>query len=46
MEMYTENLSRGGKTTMKVIDVEKNVDISYSMADYPAMSFGKKSPNK
>lgn len=46
MEMYTENLNRGEKTTMKVIDVDKNADISYSMTEYPKMSFGNKSPNK
>lgn len=46
MEMYTENLNRGEKTTMKVIDVDKNADTSYSMTEYPQMSFGNKSPNK
>jgi hypothetical protein len=46
MEMLNEDLANGGKTTIKVIDIDKNANISYSMADYPAMSFAAKSPNK
>jgi len=46
MEMLNEDLINGGKTTVKVIDINKNANISYSMADYPAMSFAAKSPNK
>jgi len=46
MEMHTEDLKNGGKTTMKVIDINKNADVSYAMTDYPAMSFATKSPNK
>jgi hypothetical protein len=46
MEMLNEDLVNGRKTTMKVIDIDKNADVSYSMADYPAMSFAVKSSNK
>lgn len=44
MEMYIENLKNGDKTTMKIVDIEKNAGISYIMSDYPTMSLSKK-PN-
>lgn len=46
MEMHTENLKNGDKISMKIINIDKNANISYSMADYPTMSFGNKSTNK
>lgn len=42
MEMETEDLESGDKTTMKVTDIRQNANVAYSMSDYPAMSFGKK----
>jgi hypothetical protein len=46
MEMHAENLERGEKTMMKIIDIDKNADVSYAMADYPKMSLSAKPPNK
>ncbi|SMO45722.1 DUF4412 domain-containing protein [Fodinibius sediminis] len=40
MEMISEDRASGDKTIMKVIDVRKNVDTRYAMADYPIMSMG------
>lgn len=42
MEMYTEELSSGDKTRMKVTDIQKNARLTYLMADYPTMSLGAK----
>lgn len=46
MEMQLEDLKNGEKTTMEVIDIDKNANVSYKMADYPTMSLGKKSSKK
>lgn len=46
MEMHTENLKNGEKISMEIISIDKDADISYSMADYPTMSLGNKSANK
>ena len=46
MEMHTKNLKNGEKITMKITRIDKDADISYSMAEYPTMSFGNKSTNK
>lgn len=40
METTSEDLNSGDKTTMKVTDIKKNARVSYTMADYPAMTAG------
>lgn len=40
MEMNTEDLKSGDKTTMRVTDINKNARVSYKMSDYPTMSLG------
>lgn len=42
MEMVQEDLKSGEKITMRVTDINKNASVTYSMSDYPAMSFGSK----
>lgn len=42
MEMISEDLQNGEKTTMKVTDIDKNARVNYAMADYPTMSFNSK----
>jgi hypothetical protein len=42
MEMTQEDLNSGQITTMKVTDINKNASVSYSMSDYPPMSFSTK----
>lgn len=42
MEMTAEDLQSGETTTMKVINIEKNAQITYTMSDYPTMSLGAK----
>lgn len=42
MEMTQEDLNSGQITTMKVTDIKKNASVSYSMSDYPPMSFSNK----
>lgn len=39
MEMMQEDLRSGEKTTMRVTDINKNASVTYTMSDYPAMSF-------
>ncbi|MDZ7658255.1 DUF4412 domain-containing protein [Fodinibius sp.] len=46
MDMKSENSNTGEQMTMKVTDIKKNENISYSMSDYPPMSFGKTSSDK
>lgn len=41
MEMTTEDLDSGEKTIMKMIDIQDDANITYTMADYPKMSFGQ-----
>lgn len=43
MEMIQEDLNSGEKTTMRVTDINRNAFVTYSMSDYPAMSFGNRS---
>lgn len=45
MEMTSEDLESGDKVFLKVIDIRKNADIHYAMADYPAMNRAKNSGN-
>jgi hypothetical protein len=40
MEMIQVNKDSGEKMTMKITDINENADVTYTMADYPAMSFG------
>jgi len=40
MEMIQEDFSSGEKTTMRVTDINRNASVTYTMSDYPAMSFG------
>jgi len=40
MEMIQEDLNSGEKTTMRVTDINRNASVSYTMSDYPAVSFG------
>ncbi|MGM0545798.1 MAG: DUF4412 domain-containing protein [Bacteroidota bacterium] len=40
LEMKSENLKSGEITTMEVVEIDENASVSYSMADYPAMSLG------
>ena len=40
MEMTQEDLNSGEKTTMRVTDINRNASVTYTMSDYPAMSFG------
>jgi hypothetical protein len=42
MEMIQENHNSDEKTTMTITEINKNANVTYSMADYPAMSFGGK----
>lgn len=42
MEMTSENLKNGDKTTMTVTDINKNANINYKMSEYPPMNFGSK----
>jgi len=42
MEMTQEDLNNGQITTMRVTDINKNASVSYSMSDYPPMSFSSK----
>jgi len=46
MEMVSEDLDSGAKTTMKVTDIKKNANIKYVMADYPTMSIGLQKTGK
>lgn len=46
LEMTSENLKSGEKTTMEIVDIDKNADVNYSMTDYPAMSLGDNSSEK
>ena len=39
MEMTQEDLSSGERMTMRVTDINKNASVTYTMSDYPAMSF-------
>jgi hypothetical protein len=41
MEMNSEDLRSGDKTTMKITDINKNAQVTYVMADYPIMSLGQ-----
>lgn len=47
MEMTQEDLNNGEKMTMRVTDINKNASVTYTMSDYPAMSFesGKRDQN-
>jgi hypothetical protein len=40
MEMTSENLNNGDKTTMTVTNINKNAEVNYKMSDYPPMSLG------
>jgi hypothetical protein len=40
MEMTQEDLKSGEKIVMKVTDINRNASVTYTMSDYPAMSFG------
>ncbi|WP_340103863.1 DUF4412 domain-containing protein [Rhodohalobacter sp. 8-1] len=40
MEMVQEDLNSGEKTSMRVTDINRNASVTYTMSDYPAMSFG------
>jgi len=42
MEMIQENHNSGEKTTMTITEINENANVTYSMADYPAISFGGK----
>ncbi|MGD8428187.1 MAG: DUF4412 domain-containing protein [Balneolaceae bacterium] len=42
MEMVSEDLESGDKTIMRVTDIQKNADVNYKMADYPALSLSQK----
>jgi hypothetical protein len=42
MEMIQENHNSGEKTTMTITEINEKANVTYSMADYPAMSFGGK----
>lgn len=39
MEMNQENHNSGEKTSMKITEINKDANVTYSMDDYPAMSF-------
>lgn len=43
MEMTSEDLKSGDKTVMRVTDISKNAQVSFTMSDYPTMSLGGKS---
>lgn len=38
MEMTSEDLESGDKTVMRVTDINKNAQVTYSMSNYPTMS--------
>ena len=40
MKMISEDIKTGDKVTMSVIAIKKDAQVSYTMADYPAMSLG------
>jgi len=40
MEMSQKDLNSGEITTMRVTDIDRNASVTYTMSDYPAMSFG------
>jgi len=42
MEMVQEDLNSGEKTTMRVTDINRNASVTYTMSDYPPMSFGSR----
>ena len=42
MEIETKDLESGDKTIMKVTDIKENANVTYTMSDYPVMSFGTK----
>jgi hypothetical protein len=39
MEMTQEDLKSGEMIVMKVTDINRNASVTYTMSDYPAMSF-------
>lgn len=41
MEMIHEDVNTGEKTTMRVTEINRNANINYHMADYPAMTIGQ-----
>ncbi|MGF1671799.1 MAG: DUF4412 domain-containing protein [Balneolaceae bacterium] len=43
MQMIIEDLKSGEKTKMSVTEINKNASVSYSMNDYPVLSFGNSS---
>lgn len=43
MEMNQENLDTGEKTSMRITEINEQANITYSMSDYPKMSFGGES---
>lgn len=45
MEMESRDLKSGDKTIMRVTDIKKNLNVTYTMSDYPAMSLGNKPKN-
>jgi hypothetical protein len=40
MAMTTKNLESGEEARMEIVSVKKNLNVSYTMADYPAMTPG------
>lgn len=46
MEMISEDLDSGEKTTMKVTDIKRNANIKYVMDNYPSISFGPQKTGK
>jgi len=47
MEMSSENLNNGDKTTMTVTNINKHANVNYKMSDYPPMTLGNmKGKNK
>lgn len=45
VELTSEDLKSGEITTMKVIDIKKDAQVAYAMADYPMMTAGAGNEN-
>jgi len=41
MEMTSEELESGEKTIMRITEIQKNANVTYSMNDYPIFGFGQ-----